>query len=123
MTTSTPSSEAINIDSLTSAIEARDADGVLAWYADDATLVLVDRDHPPSEPAVYRGVAAIGEYYRDVCGRNIAHEVRDAVVTKDGLAFTQHCKYPDGTAVLCAAVARTRDGKIYSQTGVQAWDS
>ena len=124
-TTSTPSTGTgtTGLEGLRTAIEARDADGVVAWYAEDATLTILDRDHPPAAPAVYRGLDAIRVYYQDICGRNIHHEVRDAVATPDGLAFTQHCAYPDGAAVLCATVARTRGGKIYSQTAVQVWDS
>ena len=49
--------------------------------------------------------------------------MRDAVATPAGLAYTQHCRYPDGTAVLCATVASTSDGKITRQTAVQVWDS
>jgi ketosteroid isomerase-like protein len=117
-TTSAP-----DISGLSTAIVARDADGVVAWYADDATLTVLDRDHPPSAPAVYRGLDAIRAYYQDICGRNIQHEVRDAVATMTGFAFTQHCRYPDGAAVLCATVAATRNGKIEHQTAVQVWDS
>jgi hypothetical protein len=111
------------IGSLSAAIEARDADGVLAWYADDAILTLLDRDHPPAAPLVFAGIDAIGAYYRDVCGRNIEHEVRDAVSTPDGLAYTQHCRYPDGTAVVCVTVATVRGGKIRTQTASQVWDN
>jgi ketosteroid isomerase-like protein len=111
------------ISTLSTAIEARDAAGILAWYAEDATLTVLDRDHPPAAPAVYQGLAAIGDYYRDVCGRNINHEVRDAVATPDGLAYAQHCRYPDGAGVLCATVATLRDGKIHRQTAVQVWDA
>ncbi|HEV7963514.1 MAG TPA: nuclear transport factor 2 family protein [Actinoplanes sp.] len=109
--------------SLGRAIEARDADGVLAWYNADATLTVLDRDHPPAAPLVFSGIDQIGAYYRDVCGRNIQHEVRDAVRTADGLAYTQHCRYPDGLAVVCATVATTRGGKIHTQTAIQVWDS
>jgi len=105
------------------AIEARDTDGILAWYADDATLTILDRDHPPAAPTVYSGLDAIRGYFADVCGRNIRHEVRDIVATADGLAFTQHCAYPDGTAVVCVTVARTSGGRIQSQTAVQVWDA
>ena len=118
-----PTASAVDIDSLRTAIEARDAAGVTAWYGRDAILTVLDRDHPPAAPAVYQGQDAIHAYYQDICGRNIRHEVRDAVVTPDGLAFTQHCSYPDGTAVLCATVAGTQDGKIRRQTAVQVWDS
>ena len=62
--------------------------------------------------------AGSSAYYREVCGRNIKHEVRDAVSTTDGLAYTQHCRYPDGTAVICTTVAAARDGRITSQTAI-----
>ena len=111
------------ISRLIAAIETRDADGVLEWYAPDAVLTVIDRDHPPTSPAVYRGPDEIGAYYRDVCGRNIEHEVRDAVATGSGFGFAQHCRYPDGVRVVCATVASLRDGRIERQTAVQAWDS
>jgi hypothetical protein len=110
------------IGALSAAIEARNAEGILAWYADDATLTVLDRDHPPTAPAVYTGAAEIGEYFRDVCGRNIDHQVRDLVSTDAGLAYAQHCRYPDGNRVVCATVATLQDGKIKTQTAVQAWD-
>jgi hypothetical protein len=120
MTTATST---IDIQALTRAIESRDADGVLAWYADDAELTLLDRDHPPAAPMVFGGRGPIGDYYRDVCGRNMEHRVRDAVATADRLAYTQHCRYPDGTEVVCVTVATVRDGRIGKQTAVQVWDS
>ena len=114
---------AAGIGGLTTAIESRDADAILGWYAADAVLTVLDRDHPPTAPAVYRGLDEIGAYYRDVCGRNIQHEVRDAVATGSGLAFAQHCRYPDGARVVCTTVASLRDGRIDRQTAVQVWDS
>ena len=108
---------------LSEAIEARDAEGVLAWYAPGAVLTVLDRDHPPAAPLVLSGLDQIGAYYRDVCGRNIEHRVRDAVRTSDGLAYTQHCRYPDGLGVICATVAVLDDGKIKTQTAIQVWDS
>jgi ketosteroid isomerase-like protein len=105
------------------AIERRDAEAILSWYAEDATLTVFDRDHPPAAPARYRGRDEIGAYYRDVCGRNIDHQVRDAIATATGLAYTQHCTYPDGTAVLCSTVAVLRGGKIMQQNAVQVWDT
>jgi ketosteroid isomerase-like protein len=109
--------------SLSRAIESRDADGVLAWYRADATLTVLDRDHPPAAPLVLSGLDQIGAYYRDVCGRDIQHEVHDVVSTEHGLAYTQHCRYPDGLAVVCATVATTRNGKIHTQTAIQVWDT
>ena len=61
------------ITSLKDAIESRDAEGVTAWYADNAVLTILDRDNPPAAPASYRGLEEIGAYYRDICGRNMEH--------------------------------------------------
>jgi hypothetical protein len=117
-TTTTP-----DLSTLRSAIESRNAEGVLAWYAPDAVLTVVDHDHGPSSPTVFRGLEEIGQYYRDICGRNIEHSVRNAVATPDVLGFAQHCCYPDGTRVLCVTVAALDGGKITQQTAVQAWDA
>jgi hypothetical protein len=111
------------IHSLSHSIESRDADGILSWYDPNAVLTVLDRDHPPAAPLVFTGADEIGAYYRDVCGRNIQHDVRDAVATGDGLAYTQHCRYPDGARVICVTVATLRDEKIHTQTAVQVWDS
>ena len=107
---------------LTQAIEARDADTIAALYAEGATVTLLDRDNPPSRPLLMSGREAVRDYFRDVCGRNMEHQVRDAVADQGGLAFTQHCRYPDGNRVVCAAVATLEDGFIVRQTIVQTWD-
>jgi hypothetical protein len=79
--------------------------------------------NPPAAPTTYRGLEEIGAYYRDICGRNIEHSVEDLVSTDDGLGYTQRCRYPDGTRVVCVTVARLVDGKITRQTAVQVWDA
>ena len=117
-TTTTP----FDTTALVAAVEGRDADALTDLYADDATITLLDRDHQPAAPLVLAGREEIHAYYRDICGRNIEHQVRDAVSTADGLAFTQHCRYPEGGRVVCTTVATVRDGLIVSQTGVQVWD-
>jgi SnoaL-like domain len=110
------------LDTLTRAIEGRDADAIAARYTEGATVTLLDRDNPPSSPRVMSGREEVRVYFRDVCGRNVEHEVRDAVVDEHGLAFTQHCRYPDGSRVVCSAVGVLDDGLIVRQTIVQTWD-
>src|SRR3954470_6860115 len=100
-TTPTTTTAGPDVAALARAIESRDAAAITAHYAEDATLTLFDREHPPSSPQVLSGRAEIGAYYREVCGRNIEHQVRDAIATGTGLAFTQHCRYPDGARVIC----------------------
>jgi ketosteroid isomerase-like protein len=124
--TTTPSGTApgtLDLAAFAAAIENRDADALLAWYAPDATMTLLDRDHPPATPTVLEGLAAVDSYLRDVCARNIEHRVSDVVATADGLAFVQHCRYPEGNGVVCTSVAVLRSGRIQSQTSVQVWDA
>ncbi len=111
------------LDSLAAAIQRKDGSAVAAHYATGATLTLLDRDHPPANTAVYSGHDEIEAYFRDICGRNMEHRVEDRVASPDRIAFTQHCRYPDGAQVLCIAVASVRDGLITDQTAVQVWDA
>ncbi|HST55166.1 MAG TPA: nuclear transport factor 2 family protein [Solirubrobacteraceae bacterium] len=104
------------------AIEERDATTQLAMYAPDATVTLADRVTQPGSPRVLRGAGAIQSWIEDVCARDMTHHVQHTVLDADGAAFTEACRYPDGTNVLCAAVLELRDGQIVSQVGVQAWD-
>lgn len=121
--TSSSTGSAFDLADLSAAIERRDAAGILAWYAEDATLTILDRDHPPAAPADYHGLDAIGGYYRDICGRNLKHQISDAVSTPTGIAYRQQCSYPDGAGVVCVSVAAVQGGRIQRQTAVQVWDS
>jgi ketosteroid isomerase-like protein len=104
------------------AIETRDAPALSSFYADDAVVRVVDRNNPPSKPRVVRGRPAIATFFDDLCSRAMTHEVDSCVADGNRLAFTQACAYPDGTKVLCAAMAELKGGKIARQTIVQAWD-
>jgi hypothetical protein len=104
------------------AVQQRDADALLAAYADDAVITLLDRDHPPASPTTYTGRAEIEQYLRDVCAREMEHDVPRIVSNADVLAFEERCRYPDGVGVCCIATAELDDGRIVRQTGVQVWD-
>jgi ketosteroid isomerase-like protein len=122
MNTSQISTRPFDAEALRRGIEERDAARLLALYAEDAELHVVDRNDQPSHPRVIRGRAAIGEYFADVCGRDMTHSVERLVVGDDGAAFTQSCQYPGGARVLCVAVLDLAGGLITRQYGVQAWD-
>ncbi len=104
------------------AIEARNPSVLASLYAEDAAIRIVDREHPPSKPRVVQGRTAIAAFFDDVCGRAMTHEVTASIDNADRLAFTQACSYPDGTRVLCIAMADLERGKIARQMIVQAWD-
>ena len=119
MTTATT----FDLHAFTRAMEARDAVGQLAAYADDAEVRTVDAAHGPSDPDVIRGREAIRAMLEDVCSRPMTHEVTEALQDGDRVAIQLACRYDDGTRVLASGVVHLRDGRIAEQTIVQAWDA
>jgi len=118
----TRTSQAFDSEALRRGIEERDAATLLGLYARDAELQVADRDNQPSNPKIIRGRDAIGEYFADVCGRDMTHKIERLVVGENSAAFVQACRYPAGARVLCIAVLDLKDGLITRQSGVQAWD-
>jgi ketosteroid isomerase-like protein len=104
------------------AVEGRDVATQVAMYADDAEVTIADRINQPGSPQVLRGREQVAEWIRDICGRDMSHSVRHAVADDRGAAFSEACRYPDGTNVLCATVMELSGGQIARQTVVQAWD-
>jgi hypothetical protein len=52
----------------------------------------------------------------------MTHSVKHRVLDETGAAYTQACRYPDGTNVLCATVIELDGGVISGQTVVEVWD-
>lgn len=113
----------LDLDALRRAIESRDAAAQAEMFADDATVTMIDHDHPPSSPQTIQGRAAIRAMLDDVCSRDMTHRVTHALAGPGGAAYTIECRYADGTRVEVAAMLDVRDGLITHQEGVQAWDA
>jgi ketosteroid isomerase-like protein len=122
MSTTQTTGQAFDTEAFRRGIEERDAATLMGLYAQDAELQVVDRNDQPSNPKIVRGRAAIGQYFADVCGRDMTHKLERLVVTGDNAAFIQACSYPSGASVRCVAVLDLQDGQITRQYGVQAWD-
>jgi hypothetical protein len=116
------SAPAFELASFCRAVEGRDAAIQVAMYADDAEVTIADRINQPGSPQVLRGREQVAEWIRDICGRDMSHSIRHAVGDDQGAAFSEACRYPDGTNVLCATVMELSGGQIARQTVVQAWD-
>ncbi len=113
---------AFDLDAFTRAIEQRDASTQLAMYAEDAEVTLADSTNQPRSPRVLHNKGEIQAWVEEVCARDMTHDVRQTVRDDRGVAFTEACRYPDGTNVLCASLIEIKNGLIASQIGVQAWD-
>lgn len=112
----------LDFDALRDADERNDIEALAGFYAHDAGVCLVNKDNPPSSPFELHGKEQIFEYLKDVCSRNLEHQIENEVVSEDRVAFNEACKYPDGTRVLAATTLEVRDGKIVRQMTVEAWD-
>jgi hypothetical protein len=106
----------------TRAAEERDAATQLSMYGPDATVSIIDKITQPSSPRVLHTREEIKSFLEDIYGRDMTHGVNDCVSDDQGAAYTQACRYPDGTKVLCATVIKLEDGQIAEQTVVQVWD-
>ena len=104
------------------AIEGRDGRMLSSFYADDAVLRIIDRNNPPSKPREVRGRAAITTFWDDICSRAMTHRSRPASPTATASPSPRPAPIPTATKVLCIAMVDLKDGKIATQTVVQAWD-
>jgi ketosteroid isomerase-like protein len=118
----TVKTEPVTGTAIREAIEGRNGRMLASFYADDAVLRVIDRNNPPSKPREIKGRAAIDRFWDDICSRAMTHKVELTIAEGDRLAFSQACSYPDGAKVLCLALLELKDGLIFRQTAVQAWD-
>jgi ketosteroid isomerase-like protein len=112
-----------DLDTLKRGHRQRDAALLLDLYADDAEVVVVDDDHPPSHPLVLVGRERIGEYLRELCEDEVVLEVGDEVVGDDRVALHVAFWRPDGSQALSSEVLDlNEDGYIRRETIVLATD-
>ncbi|HUJ35717.1 MAG TPA: nuclear transport factor 2 family protein [Solirubrobacteraceae bacterium] len=113
---------AFDLDRFARAAEERDASTQLSMYGPEAVVTIADRISQPGSPRVLRTHEEIKSWLEDTYDRDMAHTVRHRVEDETGAAYTQACRYPDGTNVLCATVIELDGGVIAAQTVVQVWD-
>jgi hypothetical protein len=111
-----------DLDRFTTAAEERDASTQLSMYGPEAVVTIADKISQPGSPRVLRTHEEIKGWLEDTYSRDMTHKVQHTVSDEHGAAFSEACRYPDGTNVLCATVIELDGGVIAAQTVVQAWD-
>ncbi len=119
---STSISTTFDLDRFTRAAEERDASTQLSMYSPSASVTITDKISQPGAPRVLQTRAEIKAWLEDTYGRDMTHSVNHRVKDETGAAYTQACRYADGTNVLCATVIELDRGLISGQTVVQVWD-
>ncbi|MEU4038262.1 nuclear transport factor 2 family protein [Streptomyces collinus] len=118
----TATGSSFDTETLRRAVEGTTGNSLLALYADDAEIRIIDRNSQPSHPKVLHGRGQIAEMLDDIYSRDMTHRLDRCVVQGDHAAFTETCQYGDGTRVLAESMISLRDGKITEQILIQAWD-
>ena len=113
---------AFDLDRFARAAEERDAATQLSMYGPQAVVTIADKISQPGSPRVLRSREEIKSWLEDMYGRDMIHSVKHRVEDETGAAYTQACRYPDGTNVLCATVLELDGGVISGQTVIQVWD-
>jgi hypothetical protein len=111
-----------DLDRFTRAAEERDAATQLSMYGPDAVVTIADKISQPGAPRVLRTREEIRDWLEDMYARDMTHSVKHRVLDATGAAYTQACRYPDGTNVLCATVIALDGSVISGQTVIQVWD-
>ncbi len=115
--------EAFDFETLRRGYEQKNPELLASLYADDSHIHVVDATHPPSKPQVFRGKTQISEFLADLCSQEMKRRFGNETVSTDRVAFNIACRYPDGKRMLAATTCDMRDGKIFREVTVQAWDS
>jgi hypothetical protein len=119
---STTTSASFDLERFARAAEERDASTQLSMYGADATVTITNKKSQPAAPRVLRGRDDIKDWLEDTYGRDMTHKVQHRVKDETGVAYTQACRYSDGTNVLCATVIELDGGLISQQTILEVWD-
>ena len=115
----TASTAGLDFDALREAIERRDPDALLGFYAEDAELRILNGALPDGPAFGLRGRAEIERYLRAVSDQQMTCLVEGEVVFGEGrITFGQRCAYPDGTPISVETTLEMGEGKIQRQTDV-----
>jgi hypothetical protein len=114
----------LDFEALRLGIERSDPDLMLAFYAEDARLSIVNALTPHVSPFELCGKGEIAKHLRAAFGHESSHRVeRDGDVGEDRVTFREACEYSDGARVWVETSLEVLDGKIVRQVDVVASDA
>ena len=96
----------------TRAVEAADWLRQLDHYAEDAQLEIVEAGPRPTPLGVVRGRAAITQCLRALSSRAVSFRLWDTSTDPGTLAYTQECRYSDGSRLVFTCSGAVEDGRI-----------
>ena len=109
----------LDFGALRGAIERRDPDALLSFYAEDAGLRIENAVLPDGLAFELRGKEQIERYLRAVCEQEMTCMVAgEADSDEDGIEFVEVCSYPDGARISVKTRLELEGGRISRQLDV-----
>ena len=109
----------LNFQTLRRAIERRDPDALLGFYADDACLRISHAALPGGLPFELVGRAQIERYLRAVCDQEMTCAVvGEPVFGDESIEFVEACGYPDGARISVRTTLALEESRISRQLDV-----
>ena len=109
----------LDFGAMRDAIERKDPDALLGFYAEDAELCIVHEALPEGRAFELKGRAQIERYLRAVCGQDVTCAVRgEAVYGERSVAFVEACSYPHGIPTSISTTLEVEGGLISRQIDV-----
>ena len=111
-----------DLDSFKRSYEEWDIEALLSLYADDAELVQIDRDNPPTSPRTRRGKEVFSGMFEHCAAAGVKASVENLVAGEDRAAATVTCVFPGGRSIVANTILELEDGRIVRERDVQAGD-
>ena len=108
-----------DLGTLRFAIEGKDPDLLLGFYAEEAELRIVNATLPDGPAFELKGISQIERYLRAVSDQEMSCIIEGEVVSGEGwITFSEVCAYPDGTEISVETTLEIGEGRIVRQTDV-----
>jgi ketosteroid isomerase-like protein len=109
----------LDFGALRDAIEARDPEALIGFYADDAELRVVYAALPNGPAFGLKGRAQIERYLGTICDQDMTCRLQgEPVVGEGSVSFAQVCSCPSGAPVSVRTTLELAGGLIVRQTDV-----
>jgi ketosteroid isomerase-like protein len=109
----------LDFTALRQAIERKDPDALLSFYADDAELRVENAALSNGGAFELKGRARIERYLRAVCDQEVGNAVKgEAVFGRKSVAFVETCRYSEGATIYVHTALEVEGGLILRQVDV-----